>query len=310
MVSCSKKLSLKYIIEDDVIKVTTKERAKGRLFTKVFSVMDLVTPIPDFALADHQSIAKAYAKTSSPTPAWQPNSQGGTTYNPNAGLPGAQIVRARTIGAAQPDLNARGSLENNSSINSGVASNQGSNPIGSSATLATNRANTSAQLMRLITGIVRPYEWQELGGPGKLAYYDIGGALVVNQTADVIREVQDLLASLRRLQETSVAVEIRVISLSESFYERVGVDFAMNIETDRSAQLRAFIDDRHLPTRTVRQQHQCEQHDGRLQPCGWWLYAGLELPSPSVELRLSGFRPSVATLVRTRVVACRWAWPS
>ena len=58
------------------------------------------------------------------------------------------------------------------------------------------------------------------------------GALVVNQTADVIREVQDLLASLRRLQETSVAVEIRVISLSESFYERVGVDFALNIETN------------------------------------------------------------------------------
>jgi type II secretory pathway component GspD/PulD (secretin) len=62
-------------------------------------------------------------------------------------------------------------------------------------------------------------------------YYDIGGALVVNQTADVIREVQDLLESLRRLQETSVAVEIRVISLSEEFFERVGVDFSVNIST-------------------------------------------------------------------------------
>jgi len=62
-----------------------------------------------------------------------------------------------------------------------------------------------------------------MNGPGKIEYYDIGGALVVNQTADVIREVQDLLESLRRLQETSVSVEIRVISLSEAFFERVSV---------------------------------------------------------------------------------------
>jgi len=29
------------------------------------------------------------------------------------------------------------------------------------------------------------------GGAGNIEYYDIGGALVVNQTADVMKEVQD-----------------------------------------------------------------------------------------------------------------------
>ena len=55
--------------------------------------------------------------------------------------------------------------------------------------------------------MVRPYSWDGHGGPG-CRYYDIGGALVVNQTADVIREVNDLLESLRRLQDLSVAVEV------------------------------------------------------------------------------------------------------
>ena len=306
------KARLTYIIEDDVIKVTTKERAKGRLFTKVFSVMDLVTPIPDFALADHQSIAKAYQKTSSPMPAWQNNGAGGSVYNPNAGLQGAELVGQNTpwsgaANAAQPQLNANGTLDNN--INSGIANNVQSNPIGSSATLAANRANTSAELMRLITGIVRPYEWQDLGGPGKLAYYDIGGALVVNQTADVIREVQDLLASLRRLQETSVAVEIRVISLSEAFYERVGVDFAMNIETNRSASF-----ERSLTTGAFRPEPFTNSIRADNVTVGYNPAGGGFTPDLNFPVRPSSFGFGIPPFGGypgpNPAVACRSAWPS
>src|SRR5207302_205505 len=63
-------------------------------------------------------------------------------------------------------------------------------------------------------------------------FFDIGSALVVNQTADVVSEVQDLLEALRRLQDLAIAVEIRIVSLSESFYERMGIDFSINIKTD------------------------------------------------------------------------------
>ena len=67
---------------------------------------------------------------------------------------------------------------------------------------------------------------------GRVEYFDIGSALVVNQTADVIREIQDLLEALRRLQDLAVAVEVRIISLAESFFERMGLDFSVNIKTD------------------------------------------------------------------------------
>ena len=57
----------------------------------------------------------------------------------------------------------------------------------------------------------------------------------MNQTADVIQEVADLLEALRRLQDLAVAVEIRIISLAETFFERMGLDFAMNIKTHNDA---------------------------------------------------------------------------
>src|SRR5262249_28493262 len=53
------------------------------------------------------------------------------------------------------------------------------------------------------------------------------------QTPDIQEQVQDLLAALRRLQDQEVAVEIRFISVAESFYERIGVNFNLNIKTDQ-----------------------------------------------------------------------------
>ncbi len=226
------KARLKFAIENDVVRVTTEKKAKGRLVTKVFSVTDLVTPIPDFALAPHQSFSKAMEKANTPPP-WA-RIQGAGGYAPPNGLQNGQLVS----GPWSPQTpvgpgGGGGTLQNL----------QQTSPLKDSANLATNpRQNMSAQLMKLITGMVRPYSWQELGGPGKIDYYDIGGALVVNQTADVIREVQDLLESLRRLQETSVAVEIRVISLSEAFFERMGVDFEMNVVTKQGGRDGSFFE--------------------------------------------------------------------
>ncbi|MBA4063263.1 MAG: hypothetical protein C0501_06040 [Isosphaera sp.] len=82
--------------------------------------------------------------------------------------------------------------------------------------------------------MVRPYSWDGMGGAGRVEYFDIGSALVVNQVADVINEVADLLEALRRLQDLAIAVEIRIVSLSETFYERLGVDFAVNIRTNNT----------------------------------------------------------------------------
>jgi Flp pilus assembly secretin CpaC len=271
------KARLKYVVESDVIRITTEKKARGRMYTKVFSVMELVTPIPDFALAPHQSLAKALAP---PAPAWQPNGLGQTVYQPRNGLTNGEMVSGQMPANFNPGM--AGNLDNRTAQVS---------PLSSSATLAASpRQNESQKLMKLITGLVRPYSWQALGGPGDLQYYDIGGALVVNQTADVIREVQDLLEALRRLQETSVAVEIRVISLSESFFERVGVDFAMNIKTKNTANF-----ERSLTTGQFRPEPFINDINARNVTVGWNPSAGGFTNDLDVPIRPNTFGQSIPT---------------
>ncbi len=221
------KAGLSYVVENDVVKVTTTKKAKGRLFTKVFSVADLVTPIPNFVLPDYSNFDKmlnanainrghAYIQGLSPTP-----------HMPQQGLGGGAALSGQH--ASNPGIS--GGL--NFGASGQLDTNQfgGSGPLDGSANITNERNTKHEQLMKLITGMVRPYSWDGMGGPGRVEYFDIGSALVVNQTADVIQEVADLLEALRRLQDLAIAVEIRIVSLSETWYERLGVDFSMNIKT-------------------------------------------------------------------------------
>jgi tetratricopeptide (TPR) repeat protein len=222
------KAGLSYVVENDVVQVTTAKKAKGRLFTKVFSVADLVTPIPNFALPDYQNMEKMLNATPLTTGRLQLPGGGNTPFMPAAGLAGGTATGTQLPGAS---LGRNDGVGIAGGLNLGPAGQLTSNPLGASSSLAGDRNTKHEQLIKLITGMVRPYSWDGMGGPGRIEYFDIGSALVVNQVADVIQEVADLLEALRRLQDLAVAVEIRIVSLSEAWYERLGVDFAMNIKT-------------------------------------------------------------------------------
>jgi type II secretory pathway component GspD/PulD (secretin) len=88
------------------------------------------------------------------------------------------------------------------------------------------------ELIRLITTTVKPDTWSDMGGEGTIQYYPLGMTMVINQSPEVIEEVERLLESLRKLQDLEVSIEVKVVSLAETFYERIGVDFAMGIPTN------------------------------------------------------------------------------
>jgi hypothetical protein len=56
-------------------------------------------------------------------------------------------------------------------------------------------------LMRVLVNTIEPKTWKELGGEGTMEYYADGNCLVVRQTAEVQREVQDLLKTLRKVKD-------------------------------------------------------------------------------------------------------------
>jgi type II secretory pathway component GspD/PulD (secretin) len=90
------------------------------------------------------------------------------------------------------------------------------------------------ELMRLIMNTIAPLTWRDVGGQGTIEFYPLGMALVITQTPDIQEQVAELLGALRRLEDQQVSVEVRFITIAENFFERIGVDFNINIRNDQS----------------------------------------------------------------------------
>jgi general secretion pathway protein D len=115
-------------------------------------------------------------------------------------------------------------------------------PVGAGKEVKTDEA----RLIKLIQNTVAPKSWAQMGGQGTIDYFPLTLTLVVNQTPDVQEQVADLLARLRREQDTQVALEVRLVSLSDVVVERVGVDFNVNVpaapaEQQQQAQPPAWV---------------------------------------------------------------------
>ena len=84
-------------------------------------------------------------------------------------------------------------------------------------------ATNAGKLVKQVTVMVRPCSWDAMGGAGKIEFFENEYTLVVFNTAEAIAEVGDFLEALRRLQDISVATEVRIVSVPAGFCERVGV---------------------------------------------------------------------------------------
>jgi len=62
----------------------------------------------------------------------------------------------------------------------------------------TIKHNDPDSLIEVITSTLKPDSWDDVGGPGAIDYLDSAGALVVSQTRDVQRQLDNLLLALRR----------------------------------------------------------------------------------------------------------------
>jgi type II secretory pathway component GspD/PulD (secretin) len=218
-----KQVGLTWIIDDDVLKVTTEQGAKGKRVQKVYSVADLVIPIDNYALPNSSKLTTVLEQQSQRS-LRSPFGNGNVPTSPTGGLnSGSQVSSMSTIpGAGLP----------------GAAANQMST-VGGLGASTTTFAKTTIEdvLMKLITNVVQPSSWSDVGGSGTIDYFPIGMALVINQTPDIQEQVAELLDSLRRLQDMEVAVEVRIINVEETFFERIGMDFSLNLPGQKTVTL-------------------------------------------------------------------------
>jgi hypothetical protein len=224
-----KQVDLTWVIRDEALTITTKDGAKEKLVQKTYLVTDLVVPIENSELNELQRPIESI-KRNFPSPAeYSEMFRTGRTPHQNQDLSGGSPV---------------GSLGSGFGGSSGTgapygAPQGGGNPIPGANNGAPNQQqqpgpkNAMPQhLINLITKAIAPGSWSADGGSGTIDYFPLGMTLVVNQTPDIQEQIQDLLQQLRRLQDIEVSLEVRLITLSDNFFERMGVDLDLNIKTD------------------------------------------------------------------------------
>ncbi len=205
---------LTYMVDNDVLNITTQDRKKANVYPKTYRVTDLVTPIPNFAASSDNGLLgalQAAYQMASPMANVQVMPVSATDMGIGGFAGKDQMNNPMALGQYSPTGMAGG----------GIA---GSEPMGGGS-----MADFS-QLMMLIQTTIEPETWEALGGTSTMFPYAQNLSLIVSTTSDVHDQISDLLDSLRRLQNLQITIEVRFITLSDTFFERIGVDFDVQFD--------------------------------------------------------------------------------
>jgi general secretion pathway protein D len=226
-------LNLGYVIEDEVLKVTSEHLRGGKMVQQTYNVADLVIPIPNFMVnSSNLGLSGAYNE------AMRATSVGGPGFASHAPLSVVASTDGAPMNAAiDPALLAQ--MAGNSGTDSmaaGVRATGGAGPGG----MGGGSLADFDSLIDLITSTIAPTTWDEVGGPGSIQPFATNLSIVVSNTQDVHQQIVDLLEQLRRLQDLQVTIEVRFITLNDNFFERIGVDFDFDLDDDIDRPFQVF----------------------------------------------------------------------
>tara|TARA_R110002049_G_scaffold27321_2_gene94010 strand:- start:77696 stop:81205 length:3510 start_codon:yes stop_codon:yes gene_type:complete len=217
-------LELTYMIENDVLNITSIEAKQSNTFPRVYRVTDLVTPIPNFTSSYEDGLAGALRA------AYQMSNPQSDVQLIPVSATDLGMGMANSMSPTQMPPNMLGQYNGMGQANSfGPGSQSNSGRGGSSFA-------DFQSLIDLIQTTVVPDTWEALGGPSTMSEYPQNLSLVISTTSDVHDQISDLLESLRRLQNLQITIEVRFITLSDTFFEQIGVDFDVQFD-DNVSQL-------------------------------------------------------------------------
>ncbi|GIX00730.1 MAG: hypothetical protein KatS3mg111_4062 [Pirellulaceae bacterium] len=235
--------NLDFQVRNEVLVITSARNTQQANVTRTYSVKDLVIPIPNFihdydsgmggAIRHSYEIAsRGLVASTSPPPGLAGNVQlASATLDPQAGvlgqlnngLPGnlpGQLGGLAGLGG----LGSSGPVMGSGMLGGGMGT-MGPAPIGGGAAMA-----DFDTLMTLITQTIDPDSWLANGGTSTILPYPSNLSIVVSAPQTTHEKIADLLESLRRLQDLQVTIEVKFITLTDNFFERIGVDFDLRID--------------------------------------------------------------------------------
>lgn len=216
-------LELTYVIENDVLMITSMQAKRAKVYPKTYRVTDLVTPIPNFTSSYEDGLAGALR----------------AAYQMSRPQADVQLMPVSVTDLGTGMANAMSPSSANGNVLGqyhpmGSSGGFGpSNPPGGGGAGGGSFADFQS-LIDLIQTTVVPETWEALGGPSTMAPYPQNLSLVIATTSDVHDQIADLLESLRRLQNLQITIEVRFITLADTFAEQIGVDF--NVQFDDNVQ--------------------------------------------------------------------------
>lgn len=216
-------LHLTYTVKDEVLKITSEQIRDGDLVRKVYPVGDLVIPIPNFVPSNNIGLQGLINDAYAAMGAYGPGGVGGPVAMIANNRPGQQGV-----------VGANGPIQANMAPPVAGGGGPTSTATGGPGGLGGAAMADFDSLIDLIVSTVENESWMENGtGEGEIQPFPTNLSLVISQTQRVHEQIADLLEQLRRLQDLQVTIEVRFIRLTDSFFERIGVDFDFDI-TDRT----------------------------------------------------------------------------
>ncbi len=201
-------LRLSYVIQNEVLRITSEQTRDSNTYHKVYNVADLVIPIPNFVPGYNIGLPGALQ--------YAHNTLGyGNNMAPLGRMPltvASNDMGGTTNASVLAQMGASGMLP------SGVS--QPPQPMGFGPGGMGGAAMADFDtLIDLITSTIAPDTWDEVGGAGAIEPFPTNLSLVISQTQDVHEQIADLLDQLRRLQDLQVTIEVRFITLNDNFFE-------------------------------------------------------------------------------------------
>ncbi len=250
---------LVYVVEHEVIKVTSKDAQSSRLVSKTYYIGDLVMPMGQ-----------------NPDPMRLRFVQPGVNPAHNGGAFAVQDQGANNL------LNLGAQLGHNDPQSPFYGRGyQGGPQSGVPTYMEMGRdrfggitANDYIPLIDLITNTINTDKWQDNGGTFSIQSFPQNLSLIVSASQDVHDQIQDLMKKLRDLNDVQIVIELRFLTLNDTFFEKIGIDFDFSINDDSGIPLGVGIGDRTPGSRS--------RVVGR-QP----LDAGQLVPTPDLDLRFT-----------------------
>jgi general secretion pathway protein D len=232
-------LHLSYVIEDEVLKITSEQMRSGDTYIWTYDVADLVVPIPNFSPSANQGLAGAYN-----------DAMRRVSFGGGGGFGGGLMGSPLAVMASHSGAKASAGIDPNvlaqmTGGGGGGGAMGGASPSSMPLGFGPGGAGGASMadfdsLISLITATVQPESWEDVGGPGSVAPFETNLSLVIRQTEEVHEEIVDLLGQLRRMQDLQVTIEVRFITLNDNFFERIGVDFDFDIDDDIDRPFQVF----------------------------------------------------------------------